>query len=234
MRYLQYLIIFILSLSFTGVYALDKQNNNTKNKLTYAKSKLKERSLITYRFAGQYFDVETELCYNRFRYYSSEEGQYISQDPIGLAGINPTMYGYVRNNNYQVDTFGLSSTVLNNALGGVTGDGMQAHHLIPEEIWGRNQTFLDQIGIGRERDFASNGVLLHDNEADARSNQKPVWHRGSHANYSDMVNTRVQDIQRRHAIHGNDARARQEIADLQNRLRRALTRNSRGGCRRLS
>ncbi|WP_215905377.1 hypothetical protein [Treponema pedis] len=29
--------------------------------------------------------METELVYNRFRYYSSETETYISQDPIGLA-----------------------------------------------------------------------------------------------------------------------------------------------------
>ncbi len=33
--------------------------------------------------------------YNRFRYYSPQIGIYISSDPIGLAGNNPTLYGYV-------------------------------------------------------------------------------------------------------------------------------------------
>lgn len=32
---------------------------------------------------------------------------YISQDPIGLAGGNPTLYGYVKDSNIQVDVFGL-------------------------------------------------------------------------------------------------------------------------------
>ena len=38
------------------------------------------------RFQGQYFDAETGLHYNRFRYYDPDVGRFISQDPIGLAG----------------------------------------------------------------------------------------------------------------------------------------------------
>jgi len=36
------------------------------------------------RFQGQYFDEETGLHYNRFRYYAPDIGRFISQDPIGL------------------------------------------------------------------------------------------------------------------------------------------------------
>ncbi|HEX4504044.1 MAG TPA: RHS repeat-associated core domain-containing protein, partial [Scandinavium sp.] len=47
-----------------------------------------------WHFAGQYADPESGLHYNRFRYYDGDSGQYISPDPIGLAGgVNP--YGYV-------------------------------------------------------------------------------------------------------------------------------------------
>lgn len=42
-----------------------------------------------------------------FRYYSPDEGIYISQDPIRLAGNNPTLYGYVKDVNSWVDVFGL-------------------------------------------------------------------------------------------------------------------------------
>lgn len=60
-----------------------------------------------FRYQGQYFDSETELCYNRFRYYDPNSGNYISQDPIRLAGGNPTIYGYVKDTNSWVDIFGL-------------------------------------------------------------------------------------------------------------------------------
>ena len=61
----------------------------------------------TFRYQGQYEDSETGLYYNRFRYYSPDEGMYISQDPIGLAGGNPTLYGYVSDTNMWVDILGL-------------------------------------------------------------------------------------------------------------------------------
>ncbi|ENA0609666.1 RHS repeat-associated core domain-containing protein [Enterobacter bugandensis] len=38
------------------------------------------------RFQGQYFDEDSSLDYNRYRYYEPESGRYISPDPIGLAG----------------------------------------------------------------------------------------------------------------------------------------------------
>jgi uncharacterized protein RhaS with RHS repeats len=38
---------------------------------------------------------------------------YISQDPIGLAGNNPTLYGYVKDVNSWVDVFGLELRTVN-------------------------------------------------------------------------------------------------------------------------
>ncbi|WP_424407750.1 RHS repeat-associated core domain-containing protein [Pasteurella sp. PK-2025] len=37
-------------------------------------------------FARQWFDKESGLAYNRFRYYDPESGNYIGSDPIGLNG----------------------------------------------------------------------------------------------------------------------------------------------------
>lgn len=44
---------------------------------------------------------------DKFRYYDPKTGNYISQDPIGLAGGNPTLYGYVFDPNTQIDPLGL-------------------------------------------------------------------------------------------------------------------------------
>ena len=46
------------------------------------------------------------MYYNRFRYYDPGAGQYISQDPIGLQGGNPTLY--VGDVHSEVDIFGLA------------------------------------------------------------------------------------------------------------------------------
>ena len=46
------------------------------------------------RFQGQYFDAETGLHYNRFRYYGTAAHIYISSDPAGLVGgTNTFLYG---------------------------------------------------------------------------------------------------------------------------------------------
>ena len=65
------------------------------------------RQFIPFRQLGQYEDRETGLYYNRFRYYDPRIGNYISQDPIRLAGNNPTLYGYVGDLNKWADVFGL-------------------------------------------------------------------------------------------------------------------------------
>ncbi len=67
-----------------------------------------EKNFCCFLYQGQYLDTETELVYNRFRYYDSSIGTYISQDPIGLAGNNPTLYAYVHDPNSWVDVFGLT------------------------------------------------------------------------------------------------------------------------------
>ncbi|MFP1787672.1 polymorphic toxin type 50 domain-containing protein, partial [Lonsdalea quercina] len=57
----------------------------------------------------QIYDAETGLYYNRHRYYDADSGQYISPDPIGLAGgLRPQ--GYVHNPLEWVDPLGLAES----------------------------------------------------------------------------------------------------------------------------
>ena len=57
------------------------------------------------RFQGQYFDDETGLHYNTFRYYDPEVGRFVTQDPIGLLG-GSNLYGYAPNTNGWIDPLG--------------------------------------------------------------------------------------------------------------------------------
>ncbi len=50
------------------------------------------------RFPGQYWDAETGLHYNWFRYYDPERGRYFVVDPIGFEGGDENLYSYVMNN----------------------------------------------------------------------------------------------------------------------------------------
>ncbi len=68
-----------------------------------------------FRFAGQYEDVETGLCYNRFRYYDPSTGRFISADPIGLAG-GVNVFGVDGNTTGNIDPLGLWSQKDVNAL----------------------------------------------------------------------------------------------------------------------
>ena len=67
-----------------------------------------ETNACPFRYQGQYEDVETGLYYNRFRYYSAEEGLYLSQDPIRLASGEYNFYTYVQNVNTWIDPYGLA------------------------------------------------------------------------------------------------------------------------------
>jgi RHS repeat-associated protein len=49
------------------------------------------------RAPGQYFDAESGLHYNRFRYYSPVMGRYLSRDPLGLLA-DSNFYSYAGNN----------------------------------------------------------------------------------------------------------------------------------------
>jgi RHS repeat-associated protein len=59
------------------------------------------------RFQGQYFDDETGLHYNTFRYYDPQVGRFITQDPIGLLG-GMNSFRYNQNPIIWIDPLGLA------------------------------------------------------------------------------------------------------------------------------
>ncbi len=89
------------------------------------------------RFQGQYFDEETGLHYNTFRYYDPEIGRFITQDPIGIdGGVN--LYRYATNPIAWIDPKGLASLFELGTYGELNGpthigDGLQAHELLRHE-----------------------------------------------------------------------------------------------------
>ena len=102
----------------TPILAIDSEGNEVWNRQLDIYGRVKReikasslgddvRPFIPFLYQGQYYDFETNLAYNRFRYYSPETGAYISQDPIRLSGNNPNLYAYVANNNWWLDIFGL-------------------------------------------------------------------------------------------------------------------------------
>ena len=112
----------------TPILAVDSEGNEVWNRQLDIYGRVKReikasslgddvRPFIPFLYQGQYYDFETKLAYNGFRYYSPETGAYISQDPIGLAGGNPTLYGYVKDSNWWLDVFGLD----NNTIARITG-----------------------------------------------------------------------------------------------------------------
>ncbi|MFK5894611.1 MAG: RHS repeat-associated core domain-containing protein, partial [Pseudomonadota bacterium] len=76
--------------------------------------------VFNHRLPGQYFDIESDLYYNRYRYYSPSLGRYITSDPLGIDGLieeldedfitqDTNLYPYVINNPLKyVDPFGLA------------------------------------------------------------------------------------------------------------------------------
>ena len=112
------------------------------------------------RFQGQYFDDETGLHYNTFRYYDPEVGRFVTQDPIGLIG-GENLYQYAPNSigwsdpwgwscnrpgGYKagdVDAHGNLSPGVNRASGhkNISEDKLvQSHHFIQDEWAKRNVT----------------------------------------------------------------------------------------------
>ena len=102
------------------------------------------------RLQGQYHDDETGLYYNRYRYYDPAIGQFVGQDPIGLAGgENP--YQYAPNPLTWIDPLGLSKKKKSRTVDAADDDVLK-----PEPGYLRGKR---------------HGMATPDNEAQLKANQ---------------------------------------------------------------
>lgn len=78
----------------------------------YGWGKLKNATKVTdsayqpFRLQNQYYDRETGLHYNYYRYYDSDTGRFVSQDVIGLVG-GENFYQFSPNTQSWIDSLGL-------------------------------------------------------------------------------------------------------------------------------
>ena len=87
------------------------------------------------RLPGQQHDKETGLYYNRHRYYDPQQGRYITQDPIGLAG-GWNAYKYPFNPVQFIDPLGLTGLFLGSTGADkyCQGIGSAINYLPPEDV----------------------------------------------------------------------------------------------------
>ena len=117
------------------------------------------------RFQGQYFDGETGLHYNRFRYYDPVVGRFVHQDPIGLAG-GSNFYIFAVNPQIWADILGLTAAKLGRNLrnsGRPLQPGQTPHHIVQENCKKNRHVQNSRDILGRNNigiDSASNGARL--------------------------------------------------------------------------
>ncbi|CAA0181308.1 RHS repeat protein [Acinetobacter baumannii] len=120
------------------------------------------------RFQGQYYDLETELHYNRYRYYEPHSARYVSKDPIGLSGgINTS--AYVSDPTQWIDPRGLASTNSIGSYGSVksASDTYEKYatskslkDVAERYAAGKtaNASIVAGVGIGGSVEYKGNGV----------------------------------------------------------------------------
>ena len=177
-----------------------------------------EESFIPFRFQGQYHDLETGLYYNRFRYYSPEEGMYVTaQDPIRLEG-GDSLYGYVRNPNGLVDVLGLSDRFPSWMP---TRQAYQRQHIIPYSL--RNHDIFVRSGLGING--ATNMMYLPMFDG-IDPNPNRSLHNGwnlQHQEYNRLMEQELDNIRElADRNNWNDNTIQQRVRQLQHDTRRNL------------
>lgn len=151
-----------------------------------------DRSLIPFRFPGQYEDGEIGLYYNRFRYYSPEIGGYVSQDPIGLEG-GLSFHKYVNDPLFWIDFFGL-----------------QCHHIATNKhsLWSpRFRKLFKKYGVGKFKNGKWRKHILND----PRNKVFVKGHKGPHPN---SMHQKIFDILSEAGESGGNKGFEKALSDL--------------------
>jgi RHS repeat-associated protein len=206
-----------------------------------------EESFIPFRFQGQYHDLETGLYYNRFRYYSPEEGMYVTaQDPIGLQGCSLGFYKYVGDTNQYIDSFSLSQTYwLEKALeaaGRPLRDGQTAHHIVQQNNASRyaqlSRDILTRNGLSTE--IAENGARLWGTSSSQVSqsghpgrgvsgNRPGNYHGGTHI-HSSANDKLIYKILKKAEKIGGEAGIRNALSEIGEKMESGQWRNNFKAC----
>ncbi|HVI39492.1 MAG TPA: RHS repeat-associated core domain-containing protein, partial [Anaerovoracaceae bacterium] len=131
------------------------------------------------RFQGQYHDHETGLHYNRYRYYDSQVGRFVSRDPISFGG-GTNFYQYASNPVMWTDPLGLAADGQLGTYGSMNGgsnvgDQLEVHELVRHES-------LVQMGCANKR---------RRNKANPSIAVDPTRHDAIHSNETALARTHL-------------------------------------------
>jgi RHS repeat-associated protein len=171
------------------------------------------------RFQGQYFDSETGLHYNRFRYYDPDQGRFCSRDPIGLLG-GSNAFQYAPNAQGWIDSLGLVRCPKASYPGWMKPrPGQERHHIIPHHL--KDHPVFQAAGL--DINAAHNMTYLPRAEGPPSTKTNHAHFRIGdchHSAYNQDMQNKLDDIQRR--ANGNKSQMQREIMDLQKQTRADL------------
>lgn len=193
----------------------DEDGVNTSNMELDAYGRLRLNtgtiSQCPFRYQGQYEDVETGLYYNRFRYYSPDEGFYLSQDPVGLKG-RIKVYSYVKDTFNFIDPLGLSTVYLRNnevytGKAKVNAKGRYSNSTTATDIFtdipntdiaqGVEQITYERLKEGPYKDKITNAqrpLNMDDKKKIWRREQGEKWLKEKYGNnYLDVIDEKIDE-----------------------------------------
>lgn len=109
-----------------------------------------------YTFTSREWDSETGMYFYRARYYDPMAGRFISKDPIGFAGGDMNLYGYVWNKPMDlIDPYGNCPWCL---VGAGFGAGLNMYAQLSTNGGNWSQIKVQQVGLSAAAGFLGGGL----------------------------------------------------------------------------